>query len=431
MLEAIVQPSLEVEIVQSPVPRAGEGELLIKVICTGCNPKDWKSVVYSNKPLNSGDDIAGIVEQVGEKVVGFRKGDRVAAFHQMRTAHGSFAEYAIAPAHTTLHLPDQVSFEEAATIPLAAFTAAVGLYHCLQLTPPWEPATARTPLIVYGASSAVGAFVLKLACRSNIHPIIAIAGNGHLMVEKLIDRSKGDVVVDYREGEEHLISRVHETLAERGIDSVGHAFDCISEHGSPELMARLLAPNGHATFVLLEKDYSAVAKKILTSLTYVGYVHTGPFPVNAKKGVRFNPDGHGHDFGAVYSSVFARGLADGWLTAHPYQIVANGLRGLPVALKNLQGGRASAKKYMEDSFEGCAGGGLKPQAWAARVKWVALHDPRVSTLLLGTVVSLSSSTISVVSDVATTSWPSRESVYAVISEQGVADTPNIVAHTMI
>ena len=73
---------------------------------------DWKSVVYSNQPLNSGDDIAGVVEAVGDTVVGFRKGDRVAAFHQMRTAHGSFAEYAIAPAHTAFHLPDHTSFEE-------------------------------------------------------------------------------------------------------------------------------------------------------------------------------------------------------------------------------------------------------------------------------------------------------------------------------
>ena len=39
MLEAIVQPSLEVEIVQSPVPTPGKGEVLIKVICSGVNPK--------------------------------------------------------------------------------------------------------------------------------------------------------------------------------------------------------------------------------------------------------------------------------------------------------------------------------------------------------------------------------------------------------
>ena len=57
----------------------------------------------------------------------FKVGDRVAAFHEMMKPHGSFAEYSIAEAHTTFHIPEKTSFEEAATIPLAAMTAAVGL----------------------------------------------------------------------------------------------------------------------------------------------------------------------------------------------------------------------------------------------------------------------------------------------------------------
>jgi hypothetical protein len=51
-------------------------------------------------------------------------------------------------------------------------------------------------------------------------------------------------------------------------------------------MAQLLAPNGHSVFVFLRRDNSAVAKKILTSLTYVEYVHTGPFPTDPNKGIR-------------------------------------------------------------------------------------------------------------------------------------------------
>lgn len=112
MLEAIVQPSLDVEIIQTPTPTPADGELLIKVVCAGTNPKDFKSVVFSNNASNSGDDVAGVVERVGAKVTGFRQGDRVAAFHRMRTSGGAFAEYAIAPATTTFHLPDQISFEE-------------------------------------------------------------------------------------------------------------------------------------------------------------------------------------------------------------------------------------------------------------------------------------------------------------------------------
>jgi NADPH:quinone reductase-like Zn-dependent oxidoreductase len=62
---------------------------------------------------NQGDDIAGVVEKVGASVTEFKPGDRVAAFHEMMTPHGSYAEYAIAWAHTTFHIPKNISFEGA------------------------------------------------------------------------------------------------------------------------------------------------------------------------------------------------------------------------------------------------------------------------------------------------------------------------------
>lgn len=62
-------------------------------------------------PMNQGDDIAGIVEKVGVDVTEFKKGDRVAAFHEMMTPGGSYAEYALAWDHTTFFLPRDTSFQ--------------------------------------------------------------------------------------------------------------------------------------------------------------------------------------------------------------------------------------------------------------------------------------------------------------------------------
>ena len=62
-------------------------------------------------PVNQGDDISGVVYEVGEGVTEFKKGDRVAAFHEMMSPHGSYAEYALSWAHTTFPLPPNVSFE--------------------------------------------------------------------------------------------------------------------------------------------------------------------------------------------------------------------------------------------------------------------------------------------------------------------------------
>ncbi len=111
MKEVIVDKGPKATIHEVPIPKPSAGEVLIKVIYSGSNPKDWKLPQFST-PHNSGDDIAGIVEDVGEGIVEFHKGDRVAAFHEMGKVHGSFAEYAIAWGHTTFHLPEKTSFEE-------------------------------------------------------------------------------------------------------------------------------------------------------------------------------------------------------------------------------------------------------------------------------------------------------------------------------
>lgn len=114
MKEAIVHggESLTVQIIDSPIPEPKADEVLIKVVFCGSNPKDWKYPFYSKKSANSGDDIAGYVEKVGKDVYEFQKGQKVAAFHVMYGPAGSFAEYSIAPAHTTFHLPESVSLAE-------------------------------------------------------------------------------------------------------------------------------------------------------------------------------------------------------------------------------------------------------------------------------------------------------------------------------
>lgn len=108
----------------------GPNDVLISVSVAGSNPKDFKHPhpQYSDNKLNQGDDCARVVAAIGPRVRGFRPGDRVAGLHHPNTPHGTYAEYAICPSHTAFHLPDRVSDEETTTMPLVAYTAAVGLY---------------------------------------------------------------------------------------------------------------------------------------------------------------------------------------------------------------------------------------------------------------------------------------------------------------
>lgn len=145
---------------------------------------------------NTGDDIAGIVQFAGSALHGYKPGDRVASLHKLKTPHGSYAEYALGEEHSTFFFPTHVSFEEGATMPLAAMTAAIGLFRSLGLPEPWSQNRqlrdqTSGEVVVYGGASAVGAYAVKLLSKADIHPIIAIVGKGAPFVEGLIDREKG------------------------------------------------------------------------------------------------------------------------------------------------------------------------------------------------------------------------------------------------
>ncbi|OJD40750.1 alcohol dehydrogenase-like protein [Diplodia corticola] len=331
MKEAIVHPGVKVEIVDSPIPTPNDDQVLIKVVVSGSNPKDWKLPDWTKTARNEGDDIAGVVEKVGANVTEFKRGDRVAAFHEMMQPHGSYAEYAIAWAHTTFHIPKDTTFEEAAAIPLAAMTAAVGLYLRLELPEPWrqpaDPPTRPTPLVIYGAASAVGSYAMQLASRSNIHPLICVAGRGAAHVERLLDRSKGDAVVDYRQGGPGVVAGIKAALPAAA--PLLHAFDAVSDHGSYEQLGECLAPGGKITLVLPGKQYDGLAQHVVKTVTNVGAVH-----------------GDAKEFGFVWFRLFGRGLKEGWLTPQPQEVVPGGLGGVQTALENLRDGKASAVKYV-------------------------------------------------------------------------------------
>lgn len=72
MLEVIVHPGPQTEKVESPIPVPNDDQVVIKVVVSGSNPKDWKVPERLNRHVNEGDDIAGIVHQVGKNVTEFK-----------------------------------------------------------------------------------------------------------------------------------------------------------------------------------------------------------------------------------------------------------------------------------------------------------------------------------------------------------------------
>ncbi|KAM0542096.1 hypothetical protein ACHAPJ_012959 [Fusarium lateritium] len=328
MKEVYISPDLQGEIRDVPIPVPKSGEVLIKVAVTGLNPKDWKMPVFVNQALNSGDDLAGVIEAVGDGVYEFKPGDRVAAMHQIGTGHGSFAEYAITPA---------------ATIPMNGLVAAFGLYHVLGLPAPWSSGNKHnTPVVVHGAGTAIGAFAVKLARAANIHPIIATAGNSSHLVRGFLDPEQGDALIDYRQPQEKLVASIQSAITKAGKGPAWHGLDsATNQDGAPE--------------------YTGVLKEVLGTQVDLTGAERKPFIATVQMGSKLTGSVDGGDINVMLAHtgtkdqqclaytvtrLFGYGLANGWLTGHPTEVVEGGLGAVGDALKKVRDNKVFGKKLV-------------------------------------------------------------------------------------
>ena len=154
---------LKLEEVQKPTP--ADNELLIKVYAVSVNRSDWEGVI--GKPLYVrigglikprdkilGSDIAGTVEAVGKDVRQFKPGDEV--FGLILNYGGGFAEYACKSEKALALKPADMTFEEAASIPQAAFIALQGIHDKGKVQPGQK-------VLINGAGGGTGTFAIQLA----------------------------------------------------------------------------------------------------------------------------------------------------------------------------------------------------------------------------------------------------------------------------
>lgn len=150
----------EVADVEKPEP--GANSILVRVKASSINPVDYKvrrgdMKVLSGKkfPKNAGADFAGVIENAGENVAGYRKGDEIYGFLNPMKG-GAYSDYLIAdPANVSLK-PEKFSFEQAASMPIAALTALQALNYLGNVN---EGST----VLVNGATGGVGSFAVQLA----------------------------------------------------------------------------------------------------------------------------------------------------------------------------------------------------------------------------------------------------------------------------
>jgi NADPH:quinone reductase len=122
----------------------------------------------------------------------------------------------------------------------------------MKLPAPYDPKKPaedgkKVPILIYGVTSAVGAFAAKFARLSGLSPLIGVAGRAGEYAKTLVD-----YVVDYRKGEDALVAAIEEILAKEGLgNKVTNVFGAISESGTLEATLRFLDPNGGTVSTVL------------------------------------------------------------------------------------------------------------------------------------------------------------------------------------
>ncbi|GGN69924.1 NADPH:quinone reductase [Streptomyces albiflavescens] len=213
-------------------PKVGPDSVLVKVRAASVNPVDWKcregyldGILDPVFPVIPGWDVSGVVVQPGAAITEFAVGDEVIAYAREDVLwRGTFAEYVAAPVRTLARKPRNLSFEEAAGLPLAGLTAYQMLTKVLDVT-------AGDTVLVHAAAGGVGSIAVQLARHLGARVIGTASESNHDFV-----RSLGGEPVSYGEG---LAERVR-ALAPEGVNAV---FDTIGGD-TMKISAELLAPEG-------------------------------------------------------------------------------------------------------------------------------------------------------------------------------------------
>ncbi|HEY4813886.1 MAG TPA: NAD(P)-dependent alcohol dehydrogenase [Chthoniobacterales bacterium] len=217
---------LQWEEIEKPAP--GDNEVLIRVRAASVNPLDWhfmRGMPYvvripaglrKPKVTGLGVDVAGQVEAVGRNVTQLKPGDEV--FGSCRRA---FAEYVCASDSSLVMKPDNVTFEQAASVPVAAFTALQGLRDKGHIQP-------KQKVLINGAAGGVGSFAVQIA-KSFGADVTGVCSTRNVGMVRSIG---ADQVIDYTQEDFTKSGQRYDLL-----------FDAVGNH-SLFACRRVLTPKG-------------------------------------------------------------------------------------------------------------------------------------------------------------------------------------------
>ncbi len=216
-----------VNVAEIAVPLMGPLDLLVQVHAASVNPLDVKTrdgklkmLLKYQFPLVLGNDLSGVVSDVGAQVTRFKKGDAVYA-RLDRDRIGAFAEFAAVREGAAALKPTNVTFEEAASLPLVALTAWQALVEIGKLR-------ANQRVLIHAGSGGVGSVARQLARHLGATVFTTV---GQRNVE-LVKRLGADVPIDYRSARfEDAVKDCDVVLDSAGGDTLVRCFECVKPGG--------------------------------------------------------------------------------------------------------------------------------------------------------------------------------------------------------
>ena len=216
-----------VNVADIAVPVMGPMDLLVRVHAASVNPVDsktragkLKTLLKYRLPMVLGNDLSGVVSDVGAQVTRFKKGDAVYALLD-KDRIGTFAEFAVVREGAAALKPINVTFEEAASLPLVALTAWQALVEIGKLG-------ANQRVLIHAGSGGVGSVAIQLARHLGATVFTTV---GQRNVE-LVKRLGADVPIDYRNAPfEDVAKDCDVALDSAGGDTLVRCFECVKPGG--------------------------------------------------------------------------------------------------------------------------------------------------------------------------------------------------------
>jgi NADPH:quinone reductase-like Zn-dependent oxidoreductase len=224
----------QLKLEQAPIPVPGPGEVRVRLLRAGVNPADrgslsgaYKAYMPLNFPWTPGIDGAGVVDAVGEGVTAFQPGQAV-----FGTFNGSYAEYAVAGAGDLALKPDNLSFDEAASVPVGALTAWSAVE-----TAGLQPGQR---VLVHGGAGGVGQYVVQLVKDKGAEVVATTSASNAEFV-----RSLGAAqVIDYNaQSFEDVAGQVDAVIDTVGGEVLERSWQLLKPGGILVTVAAMLSPD--------------------------------------------------------------------------------------------------------------------------------------------------------------------------------------------